>query len=415
MNKNKFFKNFLMSSLIVTAIGASVLSFALLGLPSKNEGKTLSDKDILINEKVLDDKSITDLHLVLGEKEYVFEDNISQNLQNLMDELYVPASNAEVVFDPDNEEVFVFKEESYGQEVNVADLVQQIKSNKANKTIQIPVFSIIPQVKKQDLEALIELRSEFETSISSSPANRKYNVKYALSAFNGLVVAPDEIVSFNDTIQEKTNSDNYKKAKIIVQGDYVLGSGGGICQASTTLYNALLLADMEIVEVYNHSLPVSYVPRAFDAMVSNSIADLVFKNTSTHPIYIMTSGDNETVMVKIFGEPFESGFQIKTKTEHIKNLPHKGDKIVPDTQGKYNDKICFKGEYLRLRYPKAGSEDVGYLLYYKNGELIEQKKVRHVYYPAQEGVIAEGVDELYEGMKLPENEVKFINSQAMFF
>jgi vancomycin resistance protein YoaR len=411
MKKNKIFKNFLMSSFIVIMISASILSFALLGLPSKNENKISSDKGILINEKVLDDKSVTDLHLVLGEKEYHIEDNITQNLKNLIDELYVPASNAEVVFDPDNEEVFVFKEEVYGQEVNVTDLVKQIKNNKTNKPIQIPVFSLIPEVKKQDLEALIELKSQFTTSISSSPANRKHNVRYALSAFNGLVVAPDEVVSFNDAIKKKTKPENFKNAKIIVNGDYVLGSGGGICQASTTLYNALLLADMEILEVYNHSLPVSYVPRAFDAMVSEGIADLVFKNSSAHPIYIMTSGNDEAVTVKIFGEPFEIGLEIKTKTEHIKNLPHNGDKIVPDTQGKYYDKICFKGEYLRLRYPKEGSEDVGYLLYYKNGELAEQKKIRHVYYPAQEGIIVEGVDELYEGMKLPENEVKFINSQ----
>ena len=96
---------------------------------------------------------------------------------------------------------------------------------------------------------MIELRSEFTTSIATSTENRKHNVKYALSAFNGLAISPDETVSFNQIIKERTKTSNFKEAKIIVQGDFVPGSGGGICQASTTLYNALLLADMEIIDV----------------------------------------------------------------------------------------------------------------------------------------------------------------------
>lgn len=421
MKKHKFFNHFLISSIVVIALATSILTFSLLGIHTHNQNviedniEMSDNKDILLNEKIINDNNLKELKFVIQDKSYQFSENFSQNIQAMVEELYVPASNAEIVFEPDGEEVFVFKEGQCGQEVDVDDLVKKIKNSlrhNAKDPIEIPVLTVVPQIKKADLEGLIELRSEFSTSISTSPDNRKFNVKYALNAFNGLVVAPDETVSFNQTIKQKTNAGKFKEAKIIVQGDFVSGIGGGICQASTTLYNALLLADVEIISVYNHSLPVSYVPRAFDAMVSDGFADLVFKNNTGYPIYIMTNGNNETVTVKIFGRPFEEGFEIKTKTEHIKNLPHKGDKIVPDTAGKYYDKICFKGEYLRLRYPKAGSEDVGYLLYYKNGELIGQKEIRHVYYPAQEGIIMEGVDELYEGMTLPDNEVKFINAQV---
>lgn len=414
--KKKFFNHFLISSLVVLVLATSIFAFSLFGLNGGNniEQNLISD-DIILNENLIDENVINELNLVFGEKSYKINENINQNIKTLVEELYVPASNAEIIFEPDGEEVFVFKEEKFGQEVDVNNLVRKIKNNldnKINTPIEIPVLTLVPQIRKTDLEGLIELRSEFTTSIATSTENRKHNVKYALSAFNGLAISPDETVSFNQIIKERTKTSNFKEAKIIVQGDFVPGSGGGICQASTTLYNALLLADMEIIDVYSHSLPVSYVPRAFDAMVSEGFADLVFKNTSGYPIYIMTSGNRETVTVKVFGKPLEEGLEIKTKTEHIKSLPHKGDKIIPDTAGKYYDKICFKGEYLRLRYPKAGSEDIGYLLYYKNGELINQKKVRHVFYPSQEGIIVEGIDELYEGMTLPDNEVKFINSQV---
>lgn len=414
--KHKFFNRFLISSFVVLALATSIFALSLFGLNNQNNIKNSDIPDnIILNEKIIDENKVKELNLVLGENLYQINENIGQNLKNLVEELYVPASDAEIVFEPEGEEVFVFKEEKYGQEVDVNNLVRKIKNNlnnRVNAPIEIPVLTLVPQIRKADLEGLIELRSEFTTSIASSPENRKFNVKYALSAFNGLAIAPDETISFNQMIKDKTNAGNFKEAKIIVQGDFVPGAGGGICQASTTLYNALLLADIEIVDVFSHSLPVSYVPRAFDAMVSDGFADLVFKNTSGYPIYIMTGGNRETVTVKVFGKPLDEGLEIKTKTEHIKNLPHKGDKIVPDTAGKYYDKICFKGEYLRLRYPKAGSEDVGYLLYYKKGELVNQKKVRHVFYPAQEGIIVEGIDELYEGMTLPDNEVKFINSQA---
>ncbi|MDD3397540.1 MAG: VanW family protein [Clostridia bacterium] len=421
MKKHKFFSHFLISSIVVIALSTSILAFSLLGLHNHNHDmvedkfELSNNQDILLNEKIIDENDLSELNFVLNEKSYQFTENFSQNIKTMVEELYTPASNAEIVFEPDGEEVFVFKEERCGQEVDVNNLVKKIKNNvrhNENAPIEIPVLTIVPQIRKTDLEGLIELRSEFSTSISTSPENRKFNVKYALGAFNGLVISPDETVSFNQTIKEKTNAGKFKEAKIIVQGDFVSGIGGGMCQASTTLYNALLLADVEVVNVFNHSLPVSYVPRAFDAMVSDGFADLVFKNNSGYPLYIMTNGNNETVTVKVFGRPLEEGLEIKTKTEHIKNLPHKGDKIIPDSSGKYYDKICFKGEYLRLRYPKAGSEDIGYLLYYKNGEFISQKQIRHVYYPAQEGIIVEGVDELYEGMTLPNNEVKFINSQV---
>lgn len=313
-------------------------------------------------------------HDILEEKQNL-EQNNGVGVTEILDEDV--QDEIGVIFNPDEEEMFVFE--------NVAS--------------------------KQQLENVIKLRSEFSTSLVGSDPNRKHNVETAIKCFNGMIVLPDEVISFNQTTGERTNNSDYKDAKIIVQGEFVLGTGGGVCQASTTLYNALIRSDVEILTVNNHTLPVGYVPRAFDAMVNDSTSDLIFKNNTGYPLYFLTGVKEDRAFVKIFGAPLEEGLTIETRSEFIKDLPHKGDKILPDTKGTYSDKITYKGEYWRVRYPSNGSEYKGYLQYIKNGEVIAEKEVRHVYYSGQEGIIMEGTEELFEGMTLPDNNVEFINPQ----
>lgn len=279
--------------------------------------------------------------------------------------------------------------------------------------VEVPVDVVVPEISIDDLKEKTVLRAEFSTSYAKSTANRKSNVKTALGSFNGLVLEPMQEVSFNGVTGARTKENGYKPANIILNGIYVEGSGGGVCQASTTLYNALILANLEILEVSKHSLPASYVPLALDAMVSEGVADLKFKNSTEEPIYIKTWGDNENVYVQIFGLAFENGEYYKTRTEFIKSIPHPGDRIVQDTKGEYSNKVTFKGEYLRLKYPQEGYEANAYLQHFSaDGTLLEEKLIRHEIYQAQEGIIIEGVEDVYEGITLPENNVKFISPQV---
>ncbi|MDD4111265.1 MAG: VanW family protein, partial [Clostridia bacterium] len=192
---------------------------------------------------------------------------------------------------------------------------------------------------------------------------------------------------------------------------YVEGFGGGVCQSSTTLYNALILSDIEILEAHSHSLPISYVPLAFDAMVSEGYADLKFKNNLDNPIFIKTWGDNEKVYVNIYGEPLAEDSKIERRVEYVKTLPHEGDMIVKDTKGEYADKITYAGEYFRLKYPQEGYHAKAYLNYYKDGKIVDEKLIRDEIYKPQKGVVMEGVAILGEGMELPQNDVKIISPQ----
>ena len=259
----------------------------------------------------------------------------------------------------------------------------------------------------------IKLRAKFSTNYAKSSNDRKNNIKKALSAFDGMIVEPEQEVSFNKTTGPRTSTNGYKTAKIIFNGSYISGVGGGVCQASTTLYNALLRADVDVLQVNHHSLPASYVPLSFDAMVSEGYSDLIFKNNLETPIYIKAYGTDEEAIVEIYGQPLEEGVEIKTRAELVKVLPHGGDKIITDEEGKYADKVLYKGEYYRLKYPQEGYESKGYIQYYKDGKLIKEKEIRHDYYIAQQGVIVQGSASLEDGMTLPASNVKYISPQKV--
>ena len=148
-------------------------------------------------------------------------------------------------------------------------------------------------------------------------------------------------------------------------------------------------------------------------MVSEGYADLVFKNNLDTPIYIKTYCDSTSANVEIYGQPFKEGISIKTRSELVKILPHNGDNIISDKNGEYSNKVLYKGEYFRLKYPQEGYESKGYLQYYKNGELIEEKLIRHDHYQPQNGILIEGTFDLEDGMTLPQSNVKYISPQKV--
>ena len=279
--------------------------------------------------------------------------------------------------------------------------------------IDIPIIEFKQNVDIDGLKNSVGLRSSYSTNYAKSSKDRKQNIKKALECFNGLIVKPGQTVSFNETTGPRTEEKGYLPAHIIVGGKYVDGVGGGVCQASTTLYNALLLADIDILSVSHHTIPASYVPLSFDAMVSGDYSDLVFQNNLSGPIYIKIKCDDTNASVEVYGQKLDEGEEIRHRAELVKVLAHNGDKIVSDTKGEYANKILYKGEYLRLKYPREGYESKAFLQHYKNGELSEEKEIRHDFYPAQDGVVVEGVEDVIEGMVVPASDVKIIKPQKV--
>ena len=310
--------------------------------------------------------------------------------------------------------MFVIKDGVDGIKVDKKQLIEDLKSQflkEKNIEINIQTHNITPNITKEYFADKLGLQSKFSTSIKGSQTGRRNNVTVALKKLNGTVVKPNEIVSFNNLTSPQDETGGYQDAIIIMNGSFVNGMGGGICQASTTLYNALILADLEVDEVHKHTLPVKYVEHSLDAMVSYGYADLIFKNNSENDIYIKSYVDEDDAIVEIYGKSIPEGITIKRVAEET-IIPHEGDKVIPDTNGEYKSKVLYKGEYYRLKWPAQGYDARAYKEYYKDGELINREEIRHERYLPEQGIVIEGAQELPEGFELPEQDVTIYPPQV---
>lgn len=341
---------------------------------------------------------------------------IDNKLEEIFDEIEKPVIEPTATFTPNKENAFKYEEGQNGVNVDRENLYNRINTEfETSKQIEveIPTFETQPQRSVEEVKYETSLLGSFSTEYKNSQSGRRNNIKKALSYFNGMIIEPEKEVSFNEVTKPKTEEYGYEKANVILNGVYVLGTGGGVCQASTTLYNALLISGVEILEANKHSLPVSYVPLSLDAMVSDEISDMRFKNSADTNIYIETIANNEKCIVNIYGKPLPNGEYLKTRVEFIRTIPHNGDVIIQDTNGEYSNKVTFKGEYYRLKKPQEGYEAKAYLEKFDSeNNLISSEEIRHEIYKAQQGVIIEGIEELGEGMTLPENDVEYIPPQS---
>ena len=151
-----------------------------------------------------------------------------------------------------------------------------------------------PKIKETDL-------SSFSTTISSRGAGRLNNIRITCDRLNDLVVSNGETFSFCETLGPATEEQGYQKADVIAHGDIIQALGGGKCQVSSTLYNAVLEAGegFEIVERHPHGKHVGYVPEGRDAAISYGSMDLKFKNNTGNDIKMYLSSDDYTITVRI--------------------------------------------------------------------------------------------------------------------
>ena len=159
-------------------------------------------------------------------------------------------------------------------------------------------------------EAFPDLLSEFSTKYSASNRNRTTNLILAANKINGTVLMPGETFSYNKVVGERTIQAGYKEAPIYVSGRVEDGIGGGICQITTTLYNAVLYANLDVVERSNHQFVPSYAGASRDATVVYGAIDFKFKNNRDYPIKITCSVSNGIANFKIFGLKSDNDYQV---------------------------------------------------------------------------------------------------------
>lgn len=261
--------------------------------------------------------------------------------------------------------------------VLVASILLSCSSCMVAKTFAMPFYDLRP-------ENLV-LRSSFFTSYSTSTEERKHNIALASKSINNAFVDANGEFSFNYTVGERTKKRGYKEAKIIVGGEFVDGIGGGVCQVSTTLYNAVLLAGLKVIEYHPHSLPVSYVAPSFDAMVNSSWADLKFVNNTHNPIIIKAVADGERLSIEVWGQKMQE--KIVRESVITKTLPPLEEKVVFDDEGNYPE--LYEGEFKQVRWGKSGYLSEGYLIKIVGGKKVKTK-IRSDKYSPTSGLIVWG-------------------------
>lgn len=177
----------------------------------------------------------------------------------------------------------------------------------------VPLKVIPPNITTNMIgtEAFPDLLSESSTKYAASNRNRTTNLILAANKINGTVVMPGEVFSYNKVVGERTIAAGYKEAPIYVQGRVEDGLGGGICQITTTLYNAVLLSNLEIVERSNHQFVPSYSPASLDATVVYGVIDFKFKNNRQYPIKLVCSVENGIANFKVFGLKSDDDYQVQ--------------------------------------------------------------------------------------------------------
>ncbi|MCD8330110.1 MAG: VanW family protein [Lachnospiraceae bacterium] len=202
---------------------------------------------------------------------------------------------------------FVVTEETNGLVTNVEKTVAAItqtldESLSAEMTVAAVVEVTEPERTAEELSQVQDSLGTYNTSYSSSSSARKTNIRVATERLNGTVLMPGESLSVSDTILSRTAANGYELAPQYVDGQSEDSYGGGVCQVSTTLYNAVLRAELQVDERYPHAMVVSYVPYSSDAAIAEGSKDFIFTNDSEYPIYIAASADGATLTFTIYGK-----------------------------------------------------------------------------------------------------------------
>jgi vancomycin resistance protein YoaR len=271
-----------------------------------------------------------------------------------------------------------------------------------NGTVEIVPDRIEPSVRRADLERIYAKRSSVYTRIDShSPDNRNDNIRLAFSKINGYVLQPGKTFSFNKVVGNRSTKNGFKTAVEYVYGEHVEGVGGGVCQASTTIYQAAMRANLKIDKRTPHSLAVNYTPYGKDATVYWNRYDFVFTNNTEHPIYIKAAVQsaernrkNLECKVWIYGEGLGEGVTYEIVTEEIVLPAPEEPDIRRDKDAKF---VTYKDEQYEYQKAEDGTEVHRWLVKYENKQEVSRRELETDTYPAKPQIIYVGTRERPEG------------------
>jgi vancomycin resistance protein YoaR len=329
------------------------------------------------------------INLQLGEK-VKFKLNVGYDkyklnsyISNLYKEIYIQPINSNINL---GESGFEVSKEVNGIELNRQQMFEMLNKKIMNRdysTCDIPISVIKPKYTFDKLSKINTILGTYETSFNSKNNNRANNIKVATNKINNILIDSNESFSFNKLIGKRSIEQGFKEAPIILNGDMKLGMGGGICQVSSTVYNAALYSGLEIVQARNHSIPSGYIQKGRDATVSYGNIDLIFKNKYNSPILIQNRVEDNRIISTIYGSE-EDRKEIDIKIDIVKTIPQK---IVV----KESDKLS-EGKTEVSERGRKGYKVNTYRLYKnKDGNIDKEEFINESYYPPKNKIVLKGI------------------------
>lgn len=264
------------------------------------------------------------------------------------------------------------------------DEAKQILSEEKDE-YEIPLKVLYPSVSTNDIgsEAFPDMLSKFSTSFTSSNSNRSTNIRLAAQKINGTVLMPGETFSYNQVVGKRTAAAGFKPAPAYFGGEVVQEYGGGICQVSSTLYNAVLYANLEITERTNHGFKPSYVTPGLDATVSWGGPDFKFTNNRDYPVRISCDTSGKILKIYIYGLKRDTDYKVVLESKYVST-------VYAKTTYKTDPSLA-SGETKVIQSGSNGCRTVAYkYLYDSNGTLVSTECLSRDTYNPHNKVIAVG-------------------------
>ena len=354
-------------------------------------------------EKVLESMD-WQMKVVCGEKEQALENLLKESVEKVVDEAFKKGESADYEIPTDGLEEaaaaqaaslagawnvkakngsisafdaasgkFTFAEGENGKAVNEEklknDIVARTAAGEYDAVITAEVEETAPEITAAQARENFQKLGTYTTTTTANK-DRNENVRLAAAALNGKIIQPGEEFSFNLTTGNRTTDKGYRPAGAYVNGVLVEEPGGGVCQVSSTLYNAVVFSGLKTTERHAHSYEPSYVTPGEDAMVSydgHSGPDMKFVNNSKTAVGIKTSFSDRKLTISIYGNPIlEEGVTLSMKSEKVKEL----DPPAPTYE---EDPTLQPGVEVEAKAATPGSRWVTNLITKKNGEVISDE------------------------------------------
>lgn len=330
-----------------------------------------------LKEAILDSINSKDNKIIEIEVSYKEPDKI--DIDKIYSEIHIEPQNAYYETNP-------FKIYAHVDGVDFGITLEEARAmlEQEQEEYKIPLKYTEPEIttSKIGTEAFPDLLASFSTKYDASNTNRSRNMEIAGQKINGVVLMPGEEFSYNKVVGKRTPEAGFKPAGVYEGGKVVTGYGGGICQVSSTLYNTVVLANLEVLERKNHQFVTGYVAAGRDATVNYGTIDFRFRNSRKYPVKIICNVSNGICEVKLYGA--------KEEVEYIVKIESKVTGSIPYTT-KYEENPNMEiGKEKVIQYGANGCRSIAYKILILNGSVVTQEVLSEDTYSAMNKIIQRG-------------------------